>query len=321
MAPSTRSARSARKRSATDPLENSPTTSQGSSNIIGSESNSNANSNDAINRLTNIMANFIVAQGEAARRPIRNYDSVPLFDPANKDQPIDKWCAKVDELSLIFNWTPEMTIHAALSRLDGLAKTWYQGLRTVKYTWLEWKEKLKVAFPPSKDFYQKLAEMMARRKLPDESFARYYYEKLALLNACEIEGVKAVDCIIGGISDPSVVNSAKAGQHQTPEALFVYLSTVLINSDESNHSLAKKRYDGAYKDKSADVVCHKCGKKGHIAKKCYKHQSDSSGVKDGGAAATDKPKLHCDFCQRDGHTESHCFRKKAQSNSKNNKVQ
>ena len=64
-----------------------------------SPSTSSQTPNDALDRLTNMMANFIEAQGVAAKRPVRNYESVPAFDPENKDQSIDKWCSKVDELS------------------------------------------------------------------------------------------------------------------------------------------------------------------------------------------------------------------------------
>lgn len=68
--------------------------------------------------------------------------------------------------------------------------------------------------------------MLDRRKLPSESYAQYYYEKMALIKACKICGKKAVECLIGGIYEPTVANYARADKLKSPEDLFKYLSTI-----------------------------------------------------------------------------------------------
>ena len=207
-----------------------------------------------------------------------------------------------------------MTIHGALSKLEGLAKTWYQGLPSVDFTWLEWKIKLRGAFPPSKGFHQKLLELMARKKLPNETFAQYYYEKLALVNACEFEGDKAVDCIIGDINDQSVINSARAGKFKKPEELFAYLSTVQVNSVKASHTFAKKS-GSSQNAGSSVVVCHKCHKKGHIARNCFS-ANPAGNVKSEPPRSGDKrSEKRCNYCRRLGHVEAQCFQKKSQTNS------
>lgn len=68
--------------------------------------------------------------------------------------------------------------------------------------------------------------MIQRKKQNHESYAQYYYDKVVLLNDCDISDEKAVSCIIGGIDDRVVSSGAKAGKHTTPESLYTYLSTL-----------------------------------------------------------------------------------------------
>ncbi|CAG9760187.1 unnamed protein product [Ceutorhynchus assimilis] len=49
---------------------------------------------------------------------------------------------------------------------------------------------------------------------------------MALLNSCEITGVKAVSCLIVGMFDNVVKTGSKAGDHQSPESLYGYLCTL-----------------------------------------------------------------------------------------------
>lgn len=326
--------RTNRKRTALNdntPPRSSPSTSNAS---VPSDAN-----NSAIDRLTTAIAQLAALQAQQAtssqqsiRRPVTNYESVPLFNPCNKDQTITKWCAKVDELSAVFGWTPEMTIHAALSRLDGLAKTWYQGLSSVKFSWEEWKVKLTSAFPPTQDFFQALNEMLARKKLPKETFAQYYYEKLALVTTCDFDGIKAVSCIIGGIEDAVVANAAKAGRHQTPESLFQYLSTVgtpsKVNATPNgSNQLGSQPLASASaqvkRNGSRDVVCHKCKKRGHYSNECRsgRPRPSSTGANITPAALPNKEVKRCDFCKRIGHLESECFSKKRARPTTESKVQ
>lgn len=97
-----------------------------------------------------------------------------------------------------------------MQKLQGLAKVWYEGLNTILYTWSEWQEKLTAAFPCEQNYGQILEEMLRRKTKFGEPVENYYYEKLALLNQCDINGKRAVDCIIHGITDRMVKSSALA---------------------------------------------------------------------------------------------------------------
>ncbi|CAH1993892.1 unnamed protein product [Acanthoscelides obtectus] len=202
-------------------LHSSP--SDSSDDAIPSISTQN-NEAGMLDKLSSVMANLV----KVATKPTMSAkgDVIPPFNPEDRDQSSEKWCHKIDELRDIYGWSEEATIHFALSKLEGLATTWYKGLPTIRFTWSEWKEKIQLAFPSRKDYHEILAEMMQRRKRLDESYSRYFYEKTALLNACGISGENAVSCIIGGIGDVVVQTGAKAGGYGTPEALYRYLSTI-----------------------------------------------------------------------------------------------
>lgn len=44
-------------------------------------------------------------------------NTVPEFDPEDRRLNIEQWCAKIDELREVFEWTEEATIYFALTKL------------------------------------------------------------------------------------------------------------------------------------------------------------------------------------------------------------
>ncbi len=231
-------------------------------------------------------------------------DTIPLFDPEDRTTDAEKWCHKVDEMRKVFGWSEGATIYFAIRKLGGLADTWYRGLQSVDIkSWDEWKGRILTAFPPQRDFAEKLEVMLHRKKRFSESYTRYYYEKWALVNACKFEGAEAVSCIIQGIEDRMVKNTARAGKYITPEGLFAYLGTLTDTAGGSGMGLRypqkkwgkKPRMQDPKQPKAAEktvagdgncfqckqpghraaqcpqlkeIVCHACNHKGHYANRC-----------------------------------------------------
>lgn len=139
----------------------------------------------------------------------------------------------VNELKCLYNWSDESTVYNAISKLEGLATTWYKSLPSIQFSWDGWKEQLLKTFPPRGDFYQNIIEMTQRNKRGDESYLVYYYEKVALLNKCKIYESDAVSCIIAGISDHTVQAAARAKDYQSHEALLGYLKTCDITQSST----------------------------------------------------------------------------------------
>lgn len=291
----------------------------------------------AVTQLVNMQVNPPVPH----KRPIPCYDSVPTFDSEQPDQSVSQWCEKVDELSEVYGWTPEMTTYAATSNFRGLALVWYKSLPSLKFTWEELKWKLNITFSKPKDFHQLLLDMTARKKRPNESLERYYFEKMALINACRIiVGEDAVSCVIGGIEDPSLTNAAKAKECQTPESLLHYFNTLATpppaastkaptSTSSSNTIHSNTNHTSARK--TPQLTCHNCGKLGHIARKCRSApkqppvMSDNSNNTSRSNDNQPRQSKECTFCRKKGHLASECWSKqradKSNTVSSNPKVQ
>ncbi|XP_031335232.1 uncharacterized protein LOC116165084 [Photinus pyralis] len=251
-------------------------------------------------------------------------EAVPTFDPEDRDQDVEMWLRKMNDLRDVFRWSEEATIYHALSKLRGLAETWYKGLRCIKLSWADWQQQLLKAFPPSRDFHQRLEEMFLRKKRMGESYSKYYYEKMVLINACKVTGTDAVSCLIGGIQDSTLKNSIRAADYQRPEDLLQYFRSLpgTSASTERNTQPTFGRRVGTSAS-SLNRACHVCRSEGHIAKFCPKrrgmvcnycrkegHQEvtclQKARRKDGGNLGTP---LTCNYCRKEGHQEATCLQK------------
>lgn len=89
----------------------------------------------SLDNLTKVLTTFLA---QTSQQSSTNFackgEVVPVFDPEAKEQTVQAWCRKVDELKEVFKWTEDATIYFVLSKLEGLAKVWYKGLPTLKHT-------------------------------------------------------------------------------------------------------------------------------------------------------------------------------------------
>ncbi|KAH9632448.1 hypothetical protein HF086_014532 [Spodoptera exigua] len=239
---------------------------------------------------------------------------LPDFDPSSKNQRVDVWLKKVNECATVYGWDDKTVIHFAMQKLQGLAKTWYESLNSILFSWSEWQDKLIAAFPYEQNYGQSLEDMLRRKSRPNEPIEVYFYEKIALLNQCDIDGKRAVDCVIHGLSDKTLKTSALALRCLHTDQLLQFL----MSNKDSGHSQVlygrgdlKNRfgqdsrapgsgtsYDRTNTDiKKPNLVvnpglfCYNCKERGHPFMKCP------------------KPLLKCLNCQRFGHKTENCISK------------
>lgn len=221
------------------------------------------------------------------------------------------WIAKVDDLAEAYEWNEKQTSCFAFTKLDGVAKTWYEGLPTAERSWNEWKEELKRAFPSSIGFQHLLRELEARRKKREESIETYSYDKLARARCCKLDDLACIDYIIIGLDDEDKVLSVR--EYGTPQDLLKCMRRLEERVDDVKkpHSKTatgatssegrKQRGEVSGKTKKprfndkGEPLCFNSSTYGHYSADCPKPQR--------------KPR--CDTCKRSDHESAVCKQKPA----------
>lgn len=262
-----------------------------------------------IGRLENLVEKLIKHQVEQKPESFRAYtkpESIPEFAPGNPNLSAAKWIEKIEQLGVLNHWSDETMIFHMQNRLKGLARRWFDNLPSYQLTWDDWKETLLRSFPEHQDFGTLLHKLVDRTKNPNESWEQYYFDKMELLNACDITGKRAISCIIDGIQDSTTQAGARAGRYETPDALYAeYLSALKPERTERTTILHKRPYPvmqrygggGPSQDKKSKLHthtnvqrCYNCKERGHFSNKCT------------------KPKIECTSCKRLGHLAKDCRR-------------
>lgn len=269
--------------------------------------------NDFLNTFIDV---FKQCRGADARDrfPVLN-NVIPEFDPLCKEQSVDIWLHKVEECAQIYGWGDKQIVHYALPKLTGVARSWYQGLPSLLFTWPEWKIKLRESFPTRENYADLLNEMLSKRARYGESLDLYYYAKMNLLNRCGISGKRAVDCLIAGIDDRGIRLGAQGAEFIEPESVLKFLKTVKVGQERNTNDIARgKIVDRRFNNNTSvgakgsgsqrtpgttsHVVCYNCNESGHPFFRCP------------------KPRLQCSGCKMLGHKEGDCPKAK-QSSSEN----
>lgn len=150
---------------------------------------------------------------------------IPEFNPETSKLTSEEWMDLIEDVAVKQNWTRDEKQYMMTSRLTGLASKWYLTSGVGTKTWDSLKSTFLGAFPTELEYFELLKRMMARVKTKDESISNYFHHKMALLNACEIFGRKAVSCLIYGIPTARIKREAKRLNFNDPDSLYTYLRT------------------------------------------------------------------------------------------------
>lgn len=250
----------------------------------------------------------IVSEKQGPREPTEGKRSIPLFDPSQKNQTVEVWIQKVEELKKIHGWSDTAVSSFALENLRGVAKTWYDGLTTVDFSWTEWKEKLFEAFTDHTLLPEKLSIMLARMKTRNESMMKFFFEKAALVRSCGFEGKDAADCIAQGISDQSLRNTIRQNSFETPEALRIFLSKTDTTTERSVDVCAgTKDNNRAWQDRNG-----RDRRKPKWAPR-YEHKDKRGPSESAGGPANKLTTMRCFRCNEVGHMSRQCPKMKEEA--------
>lgn len=250
--------------------------------------------------------NKLVAALEGKTQSVHGHGAqnvIPEFDPQAKTQSMEDWLSKINESAHVYGWCEKQIIYYALPRLTGLAKRWYDGLTSVKYSWEEWQRKLLKAFPCEENYGDLLTEMLTRKTKKDEALEEYYYDKIRLINRCNISGQKAVDCLTHGIFDNNIRMNAQGSRFSEPEDLLYFFRKISTKREEStrfkgNNNIRdrpilvpKRMVASEERVKRTDSKCFNCGENGHFWQSCSKDVT------------------RCGKCKKIGHSAAKCENK------------
>ncbi|KAK9728670.1 Zinc knuckle [Popillia japonica] len=236
-------------------------------------------------------------------------DILEPFDPDEADWNVERWVSKIDQLGEIYGWSPYERAYFAQGQLKGAARKWFNYLDDYGLTWEQWKAELKKAFPRREDYDVQLEELVARRKLPNETLASYYHAKMALLGRCRITGEDAVSILIRGLP-VELRAAAHSTRCATPAELYTnylagitgYQAAVTPSSSSGatkNEAVRRKaqplvasRVKRVADDEKQEVGnhysrdctkarvdrCRVCRGEGHLARDCPKRRESSKRV-------------------------------------------
>ncbi|CAG9132461.1 unnamed protein product [Plutella xylostella] len=224
----------------------------------------------------------------SSKQPSYHTNVVPSFDPSLPSHRIDLWLNKVNQCAYLYGWDDKQVIHFALQKLAGNARTWYDSLPTMVFTWKEWQDKLLSAFPWEQNYGRLLDDMTKRKYRIGESVENYYYEKMSLLNQCQITGRHAVDCIVYGLTDRTLRTTAQSLRCKEPEELLEFLTSSKEFYTSYKQTDSRNKTDNNNSNNKTSQLCFNCHERGHVHYNCK------------------KPIIKCTKCNKIGHNAENC---------------
>jgi hypothetical protein len=227
-------------------------------------------------------------------------DVIPIFDPQST-QSIDTWVHRVDELAKNYGWDDRSTTKLVASRLQGMARRWYDAQDHLGMNWRDMRTQLVKQFHKPLPFAKLLREAALYEAQPGQDLSEYCFlkmEKLKALNLTIPEDY-LLDAVVGGITDENIQRSARSSRFADTAELYAYLSTLGCMPDHTKTTItpaapkeaAKQTFTKTFANSSNTttraVQCFNC-KGAHWVKDCP------------------KPKIECFYCKRLGHFQNKC---------------
>lgn len=226
-------------------------------------------------------------------RYVGRSDPIPEFDPHISLITMEQWIRKVEGISNMYGWDEKTAIFNCSSKLKGYARRWYDQLNDVNLNWLDWKQRLMAAFPSNRSKLTMMRDLVNEVRRPERDYIQFYYDKLALGNACGIPDFLITEAIIGTIGNELVEVGAISAGCRDPISLLNYLSSFRRPASAGVNVNRNKRYSSHYDDQ---LKCNICKRRGHTANKCNNKSRKQ-----------DRTTLVCVFCSKRGHDETNCY--------------
>jgi len=209
---------------------------------------------------------------------------IPEFG-GGADESANQWVRRVDKVAQVHGAADGAVLLAASSKLVKSAKKWYDiQTGTVVESWLDLKTELVKLFERKLPFYRVMQRAEARKwSASKETFDQYAIDKLSLLYQMNLPESDKIHLLISGINQTSIRTTALS---LASESLDVFLEKMRCITEGAS-DFEKKFPLVSSTDKTKEVSCRNCGKKGHEAKHC-------------------KAEPICFYCKITGHRSYEC---------------
>ncbi|GFT16355.1 uncharacterized protein NPIL_84131, partial [Nephila pilipes] len=195
-----------------------------------------------------------------------------------------EWLKEVERISTLTNWSDELKLRNAISRLSGSAKNWQLTTGKKFNDWITWKTALASRFKRRITMHEFLAHQSERKLKHNESLVDYIYSKDALLEKAPftIPQPDRISMIIGDITDEKWQIALATQNSNTVEELIDRATALdAIRSAKQEHKKhstksqirsytfdEKCRKYNPITDDVRDITCWRCGIKGHASFMC-----------------------------------------------------
>ncbi|KAF8778276.1 Transposon Tf2-6 polyprotein like [Argiope bruennichi] len=191
-----------------------------------------------------------------------------------------EWLKEVERISTLANWSDELKLTNAISRLSGSAKNWQLTTGKNFNDWITWKNALASRFKRRITMQEFLAHQSERKLRHNESLVDYIYSKDALLEKAPftIPQPDRISMIIGDITEEKWQIALATQNTNTVEELIdraTALDAIRSAKQEHKKHSPKSQIRSSYThdeqrrkynpvtDDVRDITCWRCGNKGH----------------------------------------------------------
>ncbi|GFT99134.1 RT_RNaseH_2 domain-containing protein, partial [Nephila pilipes] len=169
-----------------------------------------------------------------------------------------EWLKEVERISILANWSDELKLTNAISRLSGSGKNWQLTTGKKFNDWITWKTALASRFKRRITLQEFLAHQSERKLKYNESLVDYIYSKDALLKKAPftIPQPDRISMIICDITNEKCLKQEHK-KHSTKSQI----------RSSYTYDEQRRKYN-PITDDVQDITCWRCGIKGHASFMC-----------------------------------------------------
>ncbi|KMQ90759.1 hypothetical protein RF55_9447 [Lasius niger] len=213
---------------------------------------------------------------------------LPVFG-GTEDEDVEIWLQKVESVAGIHAVADEVTLLAAISKLNKSARRWFDlTTGSVNHSWSCFKEAITKRFKRRVLFHVAMQKVEAHCwNFNKETFQEYALDKLTIMQSLKLPDRDSIHLLIDGISSNALRGTAAVLQVDSVDEFLEQMHhiTTSFSSRKANvgvKQLDKSKIPGVSSEKESsqkidkDLFCVYCRAKGHVQADCLNSRKRNS---------------------------------------------